>query len=254
MAKETKKTNKKTLGAVFCALSLGVAGVTGLMLNDANKKYDVLKKDNAVQIEQYKTEKTALQTQLATKQAQLEQLQADATANASQIAQLESEIQTLENQLDNVEYINKNLEDATLTYLCESIDINGFLDSNYHQVHIQNGNCLDASTLDNLSNMNVDNFLEYSNYYLMFPSSTIDVNYHHPRFFWTSIPVSVLINYVDLNGQTLEIEENAFYIINNFTLVTELYTEEEKDNLNYETSQDLYKSINLTIMLEKQQG
>lgn len=114
MAKETKKTNKKTLGAVFCALSLGVAGVTGLMLNDSNKKFDELKKDNAVQIEQYKTEKTALQTQLATKQAQLQQLQEDASVNASQIETLQQEIQTLENQLLNYENISKTVEDMTI--------------------------------------------------------------------------------------------------------------------------------------------
>lgn len=84
MAKtETKKTNKKTLGAVFCALSLGVAGVTGLMLNDSNKKYDELKKDNAVQIEQFKTQNGALQTQIT-------QLQSDNQNIAQEIELLKN--------------------------------------------------------------------------------------------------------------------------------------------------------------------
>jgi len=118
---ETKKLNKKTLGAVFCALSLGVAGVTGLMLNDSNKKYDELKKDNAIQIEEYKTEKTALETQLEEKLEYLEFLENEAVDDANRIAQLNQEIETLRSRVGgfreensqetlNIHYLNENGE------------------------------------------------------------------------------------------------------------------------------------------------
>lgn len=248
MAKEIKKANKKTLGAVFCALSLGVAGVTGLMLNDANKKYDELKKDNTVQVEQYKTEKTALQTQLEQKQAQLEQLQSDATANATQIAQLESEVESLENQLEQVDYINKTIEDADVSYAYRYVNFctadsltlntvpNSFWSGNEYNVVFQNIDFLDV--IDSY-NLNINGVIQSVGYH-------IDSLEMHET-------TAISIQFKDLNNNDLTIKDTDYCRCVSSSIQYEIYSQEELQNLNITNKydgRDILKNLNLTIVVE----
>lgn len=219
---ETKKTNKKTLGAVLCALSLGVAGVTGLMLNNSNKKFDELKKDNAVQIEQYKTENTALQTQLATKQAQLQQLQEDATVNASQIETLQQEIQTLENQIVNYENISKTVEDMTIVADGQEL----YFHTEYGSYCISTFSALGGGSYKTIKD-NMAHTLESSFCYSVYAdskSSTFsiqDVCYYTSNN--TTYTVTILENGVEVSDEFLT--DDYTYIINSYNLDTEVVDE-----------------------------
>ena len=251
MAKtETKKTNKKTLGAVFCALSLGVAGVTGLMLNDSNKKYDELKKSNTVQIEQHKTEKTALQTQLEAKQTQLEELQADATANASQIAQLLNEIQTLENQLENFEYINKTIENMTITYSHERLMFSGYFNDSFYQLTAEPGYEYGGSYLNDFKQMTCSDIALYDCFSISSGTEGIVVSFQKgPR---VSSEFNSTLEFVDENNEIIqELNFDTSYNVLNFEYIYTLYTEEEVLNLGYSTEYEWVKDAQVKVKIRQ---
>lgn len=249
MAKtETKKTNKKTLGAVFCALSLGVACVTGLMLNDSNKKYDELKKDNAVRIEQYKTEKTALQTQLESKQAQLEELQANATSNASQIEQLQNEIKSLKNQLENVEYVNKTIDGIVIEYSTDCLCIT----ADGYSGEFQRNTLTTTAYIEEFTSRQIQ-AIAINDYYWII--SNDGASSTSASIFRYNTEINAEYSTLDFkiqnsNGEILVIEDSKTYKVVDWNYQFEKYTVEESASLGFST--DVVKTATLIVTLEEE--
>lgn len=228
MAKtETKKTNKKTLGAVFCALSLGVAGVTGLMLNDSNKKYDALKKDNAVQIEQFKTQNGALKTQIT----------------------------QLQTQLNDFENLSVEMENATLSYEFKRYNVNYWVDKEQGftaQISFCESGELDAASINRfIENTNeIMSFYMYDTYnlYVGNNANVVDVALDG-AFDGTRSQCNV--NFINTDGNPITFENDKVYRCVNISESIVYYSTEEANAIGYGEIDYLLKTADLTVTFEE---